>query len=519
MTVQMGCHLAYDLGENMKIWVKIFIVTIFVTLLALLFVGLTIIENTYNDMLESEMKSAIREQEHINSGLGMFLLLQWEEMMTTEAVMSFDYYHDEEGRYDNDVMQSEKESILNYIKSSAIDVDNKKSIIEVHNEDKEEIFTSVYRNWNVDRVEISEAIAGRSNYIVREHNGALYVFVSGRIKTITNQILVSTYIKNISHISNFRKSQYVFFFSISVLFLLMFAVMIYFVTKRITRPIEDLRNATKNISEGRYNERVYISTKDELADLSMSFNIMAEEIESSIMMLESQSDEKQRFIDNITHELRTPLTSIIGYAEFVKLTEVSQDHLDLSLEHIIEEGKRMLELSKEMMKLLKIGKEKLDVSGITPEEFVLSLYRTIIHRLEEHSIGMDINIDKRYMNEVIYFDVNLMKSGILNLLDNAIKASDDGSKIELGFNISNNEKYFYVKDYGMGMPESEISKILEPFYIIDKARNKKLGGVGLGLSIVNKIAKIHNGRLSIVSKEKVGTTIKLIFEEIEYEDV
>jgi len=503
----------------MKIWAKIFVISIIVTVFALVTVGIILIENTYNDMLKSEINTAITEQEHLNSGLGMYLLLQWEQMLSAEKDNSYEYFHDEEGRYNSRTVESEKDNILKYIKSSAIDINNKSSIIEVHNAQYERIFATAYKKWDFERLEIGEAIDGKANYVVRRLGDQLIVFVSGRITTISNQVLVSTYIKNISYVSEFRRSQYVFFVATAAIFLVVLGIMVFITSKFVTAPIMRLRDATKNIAEGRYNERVKIKTKDELAELSESFNNMAEEIEHNIIKLENQADEKQRFIDNLTHELRTPLTSIIGYAEFVKLTDVSEEHLNVSLEHIIQEGKRMQELSKQMMKLIQIDKEQIELGSITPEEFLLSVYRTVVHRLKEQQIRINTRVPDRYVGVPIPFDINLMKSAILNLVDNGIKASEKGSIIELGFDEEHGKYFFYVKDFGRGIPKEEIEKILEPFYILDKARNKRLGGVGLGLSIVAKIAKIHNGFLDIESELGVGTKIKVFFEVDAYEDI
>ena len=106
-------------------------------------------------------------------------------------------------------------------------------------------------------------------------------------------------------------------------------------------------------------------------------------------------------------------------------------------------------------------------------------------------------------------DVDLMESLLVNLLDNAIKASEEGSVIEL-----HGEKgCIWVQDHGKGIPKEEIPKITEAFYMVDKSRSRKAGGIGMGLALCQKIAEIHGARLLIESTVGVGTRICVIFQE------
>ena len=106
-------------------------------------------------------------------------------------------------------------------------------------------------------------------------------------------------------------------------------------------------------------------------------------------------------------------------------------------------------------------------------------------------------------------DVDLMESLLVNLLDNAIKASEEGSVMEL-----HGEKgCIWVQDHGKGIPKEEIPKITEAFYMVDKSRSRKAGGIGMGLALCQKIAEIHGARLLIESTVGVGTRICVIFQE------
>ena len=121
--------------------------------------------------------------------------------------------------------------------------------------------------------------------------------------------------------------------------------------------------------------------------------------------------------------------------------------------------------------------------------------------------GMELQI---YSESWEYrMDVDLMESLLVNLLDNAIKASEEGSVIEL-----HGEKgCIWVQDHGKGIPKEEIPKITEAFYMVDKSRSRKAGGIGMGLALCQKIAEIHGARLLIESTVGVGTRICVIFQE------
>ena len=110
--------------------------------------------------------------------------------------------------------------------------------------------------------------------------------------------------------------------------------------------------------------------------------------------------------------------------------------------------------------------------------------------------------------EEVWMDADLMESLLVNLLDNAVKASKPGSEIEL--KAWNNT--ILVRDHGKGIPEEEISRVTEAFYMVDKSRSKKAGGIGLGLAICQRIAQIHGARLSIESTLGEGTSVYVIFE-------
>ena len=177
-----------------------------------------------------------------------------------------------------------------------------------------------------------------------------------------------------------------------------------------------------------------------------------------------------------------------------------------ALEHINSECRRLERLSGKMMTLIglydedRIHKEPYPVEKLIQEVADLERYHM-------QDSGMELQI---YSESWEYcMDVDLMESLLVNLLDNAIKASEKGSVIEL-----HGEKgCIWVRDHGKGIPKEEIPKITEAFYMVDKSRSRKAGGIGMGLALCQKIAEIHGARLLIESTVGVGTRICVIFQE------
>ena len=132
------------------------------------------------------------------------------------------------------------------------------------------------------------------------------------------------------------------------------------------------------------------------------------------------------------------------------------------------------------------------------------------YKLEQKNIKIDINIE----DKEIYADRQLMIVLISNIIDNGIKASEESKLIKvIGYSDNNKNYILKIKDYGIGIPKEDLDKILEPFYMVDKARTRKNNGIGLGLSICNEICKIHNISLDIKSEVDMGTQVILTFNK------
>lgn len=284
-----------------------------------------------------------------------------------------------------------------------------------------------------------------------------------------------------------------------------FAVFVLSVTlKYLFSPLQELNDTTRHMADGMYGERLDIKRKDEIGQLSVNFNKMAEAVEARTNSLEESERRKTLFMGNLTHELKTPMTAISGYAQTLLSTKLDAEEREEALLYIYEECGRLERLSRKMMKLLETDQEdELELVEIPVAMLFESASKSCEVILREKNISIEINEH----GEIFPVEADLMTDVMINLIDNAVKASEPGGRIILHAG----KDYIEVQDFGKGIPEDEQDKILEPFYMIDKSRSRKNGGAGLGLALTAIIVKKHHMILKIDSEPGKGTRMILQF--------
>ncbi|MDF2504709.1 HAMP domain-containing sensor histidine kinase [Clostridium sp.] len=269
------------------------------------------------------------------------------------------------------------------------------------------------------------------------------------------------------------------------------------------------QNETRHISEGYYSTRIPLAGNDEISHLTSQINVMAEAIDNREKDLKNIAKQRQRFVENFTHELKTPLTSIIAYADLMRTVKQEPYEMDEGLNYISSEGKRLSVMSQKLMNMFHLKSGELELK-LTPLNIIFEqVYNILKLRLKEKNIVIKFHCDDISLN----IERELFKTLLTNLLDNAIKASTAGDEIYLTAREQDNKIIIEIVDKGFGIPEKELSYIMEPFYMVDKARTRKHNGAGLGLSLCHKIVVLHNAVINIKSKEGEGTCVSIIFEK------
>ena len=288
--------------------------------------------------------------------------------------------------------------------------------------------------------------------------------------------------------------------------ILIAALLVLLFVRRALKPMSELESGASEIADGHYESRIIVKGGDEIATVAEQFNRMAAAISDKIATLHETAQRQQTFINDLSHELKTPVASIMARSETLLGREITEEDRSHSLERIYHQCAWLERLSGKLTTLVML-QGKIEKKPENVATLLASVEETVSESLE--ASGITLYIDCRMESLVMDFD--LMRSALVNLIDNARKASESGTVI----NLRAYENIIEVNDQGKGIPPHEIARIAEPFYMVDRSRSKKSGGSGLGLTLVKRIAEAHGTKLQISSTIGAGTTCRLMFMPID----
>lgn len=221
--------------------------------------------------------------------------------------------------------------------------------------------------------------------------------------------------------------------------------------------------------------------------------------------LEATNEAQRQLIGSMSHELKTPLTAIRGYSETLLSVELSPEQEEKALSYINQESGRLSRLSEKMMELTKLYEPecRIALQEVAIGELFEHVKENVGYRLQEK--GITLIVEEGYQEKHMYLDMDLMTSFLINLINNSIMASEPGSHIYMGAG----DHCLWVRDEGCGIPPEEVDKVRKAFYRVDKSRSRKSGNMGLGLALCEQIAAVHHGRMEIESEVGKGTKIVL----------
>lgn len=294
----------------------------------------------------------------------------------------------------------------------------------------------------------------------------------------------------------------VYLFSAIIPLIIMF-VALYFITNKMTRPLKLMSVAAKAMANGDFSKRIPVTTDDEIGELAISFN----EMTNSISRLENM---RKSFVADVSHELKTPMTTIGGFIDGIIDGTIEEEKHNYYLNLVSQEIKR---LSRMVQSMLNISRLESDEFILKPEKFdfkemVLNVVLSQEQRIENGNIniiGLDlinsvtVNADKDLIHRVVY-----------NLVDNAIKFTDEGGTITFKLDFDKEKLLFSISNTGKGIGVEDLPYVFERFYKSDKSRSTVKNSTGLGLYIVKTIIKKHGGSIKASSKENELTTFSFI---------
>ncbi len=348
---------------------------------------------------------------------------------------------------------------------------------------------------------------------VIQKSGEQYILIEGqKVPTSGGSSYALVLVQDISALYQDMKRQMVFGLWILADAAAIAMLLIFLMTRRILKPLRELQKAAMDISEGMLTRRARVRTKDEIGVVADAFNRMADKIESQVTELSQVSEQRRQMLGSLTHELKTPMTSIIGYSDTLLHVNVRKEQQQRALWHIKEECSRLERLSSKLMNLMGLYEnDSVSMEEISMEELFAHVAQMEKYHLEQ----MGMRLDYRCSMGKIRMDRDLMESLLINLIDNGAKASKAGDEIFL----EGQGNRITVRDKGCGIPEDEIGRVTEAFYMVDKARSRKAGGCGLGLALCVMIARLHGAELEIHSKVGEGTKVCVVFPEIREESI
>ena len=297
-----------------------------------------------------------------------------------------------------------------------------------------------------------------------------------------------------------QQRQYFIVYIAVVLFGILSSVVLTFA---LTRRLHKLTVTARKIAAGDLSKRSNINSYDEFGQLSRDFDAMADKLQENISRLESDMQRQESFMGAFAHEMKTPMTSIIGFADLLRQDSLDENTRMMAADYIYSEGHRLERLSFKLLDLLLLKKDEITMKRVWLGTYLAEVERALAPNMKNKGIRLVCKAEQKRVE----LEPDLVKSLLYNLVDNASKAMDNGGIIAVRAVAIPNGCQFQVVDNGRGMEETELAKITEAFYRVDKARSRSQGGAGLGLSLCKQIAQLHNGSIRFDSKPGKGTQV------------
>ena len=338
--------------------------------------------------------------------------------------------------------------------------------------------------------------------------GEHYYVQTGTVFNALDRMLYLETMKDVTEVFDERSRGFAVYRRVTLAVLISSSVVMFFISFLLTMPIRLLTKATKEMTQGDYSYRAELISNDEMGQLTKDFNLMANALEENIHKLEHEIEMKEEFIAAFSHELKTPLTAIIGYADLLRSHKLDEEKAFLSANYIYTEGKRLETMSFRLLDLIVTRRGDIELQTVDVENLF-----TYMKEMYDIHTDTDMNFQYYYDAGQVRVEPNLIKTVLINLVDNACKASEPGSTVEILGTRQEKGYFFAVKDYGVGIPEEEIRKITEAFYMVDKSRSRSKNGAGLGLALCAEILKLHGSELVIESTLGEGSHIGFLLQD------
>ncbi len=290
---------------------------------------------------------------------------------------------------------------------------------------------------------------------------------------------------------------------VTLVFLVVFSLLAWVTAGRVLSPLRLLTKTAQSITESDMTQRIAVKGSDEIAELTLTFNEMLDRLQFAF-------DSQQEFLKDASHELRTPITVIQGHLEMLNYQPERQQE---TIALVMDELNRMTRLVNDLLLLAKA--ERPDFLNLKPEE--LDWLTEELYLKARSLANRDWRLESKGLSPVVV-DRQRLTQAVMNLVQNAVRHTQDEDTITLGSAVKEDYAYIWVRDTGEGIAPEDQERIFERF-VRATNRDQQFEGSGLGLSIVKAIAQAHTGWVELRSRLGHGSTFTIVIPLIASQDV
>ncbi len=282
------------------------------------------------------------------------------------------------------------------------------------------------------------------------------------------------------------------FLTATLFTLLIVIIFVLWMSYGMVRPLRQMSSAAKKFAVGDFSTRVPVRSDDELGELATAFNYMADSLSASESM-------RRSFIANVSHELKTPMTTIAGFIDGMLDGTIPPERQPHYMKIVSNEIKRLSRLVTSMLSLSRIDNGELKLSRQNFEMFsmIVTILSSFEQKIEEKRY--EIKGLEDFKSLMVYADPDLMYQVIYNLIENAVKFTNEGGYIAFSLDETRYDLSISITNSGAGIPPEDIRYIFDRFYKTDKSRSIDKKGMGLGLFIAKSIMRLHGGDIYVES--------------------
>jgi signal transduction histidine kinase len=352
---------------------------------------------------------------------------------------------------------------------------------------------------------------GSNQYITGNYHGYFNEDVITVMAPVTQGFYIKGYLlihKPVSYLQSVcNQMMFPVYITVSAVFILSFMILLGF-HFFIYQPLRQITEAAKQYASGNLTYEVPVYTHDEMGYLSASLNYMSAQ-------LRDMEEYQKKIVANVSHDFRSPLTSIKGYVEAMTDGTIPPELHGKYLDIILFETERLTDLTKDLLTLNEFDTKEL---LLAKTEFdIQEMIKNTAASFEGACTSKRISIELLLLQDppFVYADKGKIQQVLYNLIDNAIKFSENESAVKIEVSLRGEKTFISIKDSGIGIPRKELHKIWERFYKSDLSRGKDKKGTGLGLAIVKEAIQAHDEHINVISTEGVGTEFIFSLSKVE----